>query len=139
MAKIGKSLYVVVMAVGLLGCQQDRPSDPSLVDVAYDLKDPDSAKFREILSTKERICGQINSKNSYGGYVGFKRFIHDKLTKTTNFEPDFPDARSLEELQADCKEADHVMEIRSSCKPLADIRDFLELWDAHCSVAEPSN
>ena len=45
---------------------------------AYDLKDPDSAKFREIKINEFNggsvICGQINAKNSYGAYTGFKRF-----------------------------------------------------------------
>lgn len=133
MAKIQLLAAISLMTVG---CQQEKPSDPALADVAYDLKDPESAKYRELYSTGERLCGQINSKNSYGGYVGFRRFIHDRITKTTNFEPDFPDGRSIDELQADCREADHVMEIRSSCKPLADIRDFAELWDAHCRKQE---
>lgn len=35
------------------------------------LKDPDSAKF-EFLNAN---CGTVNSKNSFGGYVGTKRFV----------------------------------------------------------------
>lgn len=35
------------------------------------LKDPDSAKFRN----QKSFCGEVNSKNSFGGYTGFKRFI----------------------------------------------------------------
>lgn len=35
------------------------------------LKDPDSAEFRN----QRGFCGEVNSKNSFGGYVGFKRFI----------------------------------------------------------------
>ena len=38
------------------------------------LKDPDSAKF-EFLNAK---CGTVNSKNSFGGYVGAKRFVSVK-------------------------------------------------------------
>ncbi|MGQ1209620.1 hypothetical protein ACT4YP_20600 (plasmid) [Acinetobacter baumannii] len=43
------------------------------------MKDPDSTKFRnlrEITNTKGEsvLCGQINSKNSYGGYPGFMSF-----------------------------------------------------------------
>lgn len=42
------------------------------------LKDPESARFQN-LSIKtfegERVvCGQVNAKNAYGGYVGFTRF-----------------------------------------------------------------
>lgn len=35
------------------------------------LKDPSSAEFRN----QRGFCGEVNSKNSFGGYVGFKRFI----------------------------------------------------------------
>lgn len=35
------------------------------------LKDPDSAQFR----SQKGFCGEVNSKNSFGGYTGFKRFI----------------------------------------------------------------
>lgn len=45
------------------------------------MKDPDSTQFRnvkEIVNTQgsKVLCGQINSKNSYGGYVGFKPFSY---------------------------------------------------------------
>ena len=35
------------------------------------LKDPDSAQIRN----QHGNCGEVNSKNSFGGYTGFKRFI----------------------------------------------------------------
>lgn len=35
------------------------------------LKDPDSAEIRN----HNGNCGEVNSKNSFGGYSGFKRFI----------------------------------------------------------------
>lgn len=35
------------------------------------LKDPDSAKFRN----QHGFCGEVNAKNSFGGYTGFKRFV----------------------------------------------------------------
>lgn len=48
--------------------------------VKYDLKDAPSAQFREIRAArsdngKVAICGSVNSKNSYGGYVGFSPFL----------------------------------------------------------------
>ena len=45
--------------------------------VAGRLKDPLSAQFREtkLSSTGIAVCGQVNSKNSLGGYVGFQNFI----------------------------------------------------------------
>jgi hypothetical protein len=50
---------------------------------AYRLKDPASAQFRNIRrieqtrqdgSVTELICGEVNGKNSFGGYTGFTTF-----------------------------------------------------------------
>jgi hypothetical protein len=47
--------------------------------VAHDLKDPESARFRSlgVYSTEtgaRAVCGEMNAKNSYGAYVGYKKF-----------------------------------------------------------------
>lgn len=39
--------------------------------VSKHLKDPDSAEFRN----QSGMCGEVNSKNSFGGYAGFRRFM----------------------------------------------------------------
>jgi hypothetical protein len=40
------------------------------------LKDSDSAEFRNVfVSSKYAVCGEVNAKNSFGGYTGFVRFI----------------------------------------------------------------
>lgn len=43
------------------------------------LKDPDSAKFRNVRFYSGGgvpvVCGQVNAKNAFGGYTGFERFI----------------------------------------------------------------
>lgn len=44
------------------------------VFVANGLKDPDSAKFRNVKVKWGNVCGEVNAKNSYGGYVGYRRF-----------------------------------------------------------------
>lgn|GEM_PF-3273393 len=39
------------------------------------LTDPSSAQFRNERSKKDGwVCGEVNSKNTMGGYVGFKRY-----------------------------------------------------------------
>jgi len=64
------------------------------------LKDPESAQIRDLqyyetyikgeggfrLARIARICGAINGKNSYGGYVGYRDFY------ATAFPPPSPDA-----------------------------------------------
>lgn len=57
------------------------------------LKDPESAKFGQIYLNKNKdglsaVCGEVNSKNSYGGYVGPQRFISSGLPDTTFLEND---------------------------------------------------
>lgn len=43
------------------------------------LKDPGSAQFRRVRLQKYKngyvVCGEVNGKNSYGGYVGFRPFV----------------------------------------------------------------
>lgn len=41
------------------------------------LKDPQSVQFRSDRLSRVRgtVCGEMNAKNSMGGYVGFKRYI----------------------------------------------------------------
>ena len=46
---------------------------------ASGLKDPGSAQFDDVAATllsdgTTYICGKVNAKNSYGGYIGFKPF-----------------------------------------------------------------
>lgn len=39
------------------------------------LKDPDSAVFRGVRRGQLAICGEVNSRNGFGGYTGYTRFI----------------------------------------------------------------
>lgn len=40
------------------------------------LRDPDSVQFRaEKLTRAGWLCGELNGKNAYGAYTGFKRFV----------------------------------------------------------------
>lgn len=47
--------------------------------VSYPLKDPGSAQFRGIQAVTKQdgtifVCGEVNGKNSFGGYTGFEPF-----------------------------------------------------------------
>lgn len=47
--------------------------------VQYRMKDPSSTTFRNIGAVQKpdgsiRVCGEVNSKNSFGGYSGFMPF-----------------------------------------------------------------
>ena len=81
-----KIQLVSALSLCLAGCGQSA-DDAALSAVAYDLKDPESAKFRELKPSSSFLCGEINSKNSYGAYVGFRRFIYDRKSNETLHEP----------------------------------------------------
>lgn len=55
--------------------------EASIELVKYHMKDPDSTRFRNVriqrhgMTEHKIVCGEVNSKNSYGGYVGFVKFI----------------------------------------------------------------
>lgn len=57
--------------------------------VSRGLKDPESARFEEPFIAADdgqtiHVCGYVNARNSYGGYVGIKPFyaLGDHLSKT---------------------------------------------------------
>ncbi len=51
------------------------------------LKDPESAMFRNVRTEQTEdgivVCGEYNAKNSYGGYVGFNRFVAGSTRAST--------------------------------------------------------
>lgn len=74
-----KIIAIIVCAVALAGC--DNLPFGKIHDakekVRYQLNDGDSAKFREVRASAHFpgvICGEVNAKNGYGAYVGYKLF-----------------------------------------------------------------
>jgi hypothetical protein len=53
--------------------------EAALEQVREMLKDPASAQFRNVRVVDHAkgkvVCGEVNAKNSYGGYVGFTLFV----------------------------------------------------------------
>jgi hypothetical protein len=73
------ALAVVVVVVGLLAWRQWHLIPQMREIVLAGLTDPDSAKFRnESIKWKNlrpvALCGEVNTKNRMGGYVGYKKF-----------------------------------------------------------------
>lgn len=75
-----KLLIAGVLAFLMVGCGKKEPTEAELnsfrelkaqESVKALLKDPSSAKFRNM----NGMCGEVNSKNSFGAYTGFVRFI----------------------------------------------------------------
>lgn len=60
--------------------------------VADTLRDPGSAQFRalrtKVDSGVQIVCGEVNGKNAYGGYVGFRTFIYVPRAAVAAIAPD---------------------------------------------------
>lgn len=67
--------------------------------VRQKLKDPDSASFRNAgVSNKSGLpvsCGEVNSKNSFGGFTGFQRYVSAGSADFTFLEEEVKDFDEL--------------------------------------------
>lgn len=79
-------LVLIAVAALLTGCDADmqRAKDA----VRQRLIDPDSAQFRDLRKVDEGICGQVNSKNRMGGYVGYRTFLYDSRLRRAYLRSD---------------------------------------------------
>jgi hypothetical protein len=64
--------------------------------VQQKLKDPESARFRNVqffrgIKNMPLCSGEVNSKNSFGGYGGYQRFISAGNLNTTFLEEQVQD------------------------------------------------
>lgn len=73
--------FVALMVIGAWSMlvEEDKTSAirvQARMAIQEQLKDPDSAEFRNIMASETVVCGEVNAKNAFGGYVGFTRFFH---------------------------------------------------------------
>ncbi|MDE1166266.1 MAG: SPOR domain-containing protein [Pseudomonas sp.] len=73
-----RTLTIVLAAMALGGCGNSAVENAHKA-VAYQLMDPESAKFREdqVLADGS-VCGQVNGKNAYGAYSGYNHYVARK-------------------------------------------------------------
>ncbi len=96
---------LLILGTGLAGCDsaENNLSDENRQEIfimnAKDyvrsrLKDAKSAQFKNVFYSKASgthvICGQVNSKNAYGGYGGYKYFVSGS-PELTFFEDEVDD------------------------------------------------
>lgn len=70
----------IFMATILFGCGNEKKLNEE-VDLEFGkiLNDPSSLQLRNIkYFTDDTVCGEFNTKNDKGGYVGFQPFIYQK-------------------------------------------------------------
>jgi hypothetical protein len=73
------ALSIAVLATGVTGyiwyARYGKPIADAKDTVKEKLVDPRSAEFKNVRATATgNVCGEVNSKNRMGGYVGFKHF-----------------------------------------------------------------
>lgn len=84
------TISIILMVVNFEGWAQTSANIKSFdvekakASVTNNFKDPESAKFRKMYISKfvnnegesaYSLCGEVNAKNSMGGYVGYKNFV----------------------------------------------------------------
>lgn len=73
-----KLLLACLLLAGYAGAQDTSVSiEDAKARVAMKMKDPESARFAGVTRDPKgnTVCGWVNAKNSYGGYVGYKPFF----------------------------------------------------------------
>jgi hypothetical protein len=90
-------LFVLALALSVPANAAPRPATPAEISairaaMQTKLKDADSAKFLRVELIGEKVCGQVNAKNAFGAYMGFRTFFgmvfapsKGGLTKTTAY------------------------------------------------------
>lgn len=82
---IGLVALLLVGVAGVIVFTRDEFSEAKKA-VKYVLKDPDSAKFRNIVKSLKNdavFCGEVNARNSNNGFSGFHSFVYDRALKRT--------------------------------------------------------
>lgn len=77
--KVGAVLAIATLGgCSLIGGADNETVATAKERIGQKLKDPSSAIFSDLHVTEDKyVCGYVNAKNSYGGYVGREGFVID--------------------------------------------------------------
>lgn len=94
-----KILLTILLSIFVVGCSSEKTKaiqEAQMQEIKQNriarefvenrLKDPKSAEFRN----QKGFCGEVNSKNGFGAYTGFKKFIaasSDLIVMETDMKP----------------------------------------------------
>lgn len=86
---------IILSALLTAGCESGEVKKAKET-VAHKLKDPASAQFRMITEGKalnglNAVCGEVNGKNAFGAYSGYRRFITNNSGSTVYIESQWPE------------------------------------------------
>ena len=78
-----KQALVIFIAVAAVGCSVESKYSEPLQKLRDSMKDPGSVEFRNVRESIYQgdayVCGEVNAKNGFGAYVGYKRFVSTKF------------------------------------------------------------
>lgn len=75
-------IYAFACILCLSGCDGGLESEAKKA-VQDKLTDPQSAQFREVMTFRgDTVCGEVNAKNQFGGYAGYRLFVYFKSDPT---------------------------------------------------------
>lgn len=66
------------------GCSSTKKAEDA---VRKQMIDPASTAFRALEDRNGFVCGEVNSRNRFGGYVGFRRFIYERKSEAVTIDP----------------------------------------------------
>ncbi len=119
-----------IVAILVVGCSKQSSLEK---EVAAKMFDPSSVEFREISITKSKpiaLCGEINAKNQFGGYVGYKRFYY--VSGSLSISPEAPDEPFLQDftdnLIDDLASSSTINDLASSSTSTARIRTLVNVY-----------
>lgn len=81
--------------------------------VAANLRDPSSAEFLDVIEGSTATCGEVNGKNAFGAYVGFKPFVYEN--GRVLFEPVEPSITDIEQRTAYYRELGEFAKAQQRC------------------------
>lgn len=141
------SIVIIVSATLLTACGDSKEIAERRGFILQGMRDPASTQFRnETLHKSGWLCGEVNSKNAYGAYVGFRRFISkdsvNAYIEGMNFSgvrsPDHQQIMKAIDLQRKAlQEAKRRIEEgsldRAAAQGWADSQVFEMQWQEYCS------
>lgn len=108
---------IVAAALLAAGCNYIPGADATKIAeaekaVAAKLNDPASAQFqntfvgtinRKFSGPQEGVCGEINGKNGFGGYVGFRRFVAQVGGEEIHIDPQYEGSGAMKAAEELCE------------------------------------
>jgi hypothetical protein len=116
--------FAAALVVALVTSCSGKPKQIAAAEdaIRYQLIDPKSADFRNTFAAKSGVvCGEVNSKNRFGGYVGFREFYYDPAAQDAEIDPN-------ESLSQDAREM-----FGNITEYVMDTTKFVQLRNQKCS------